>query len=528
MIRFLPLVVALSAVLGWSDPIPIATTSTAVPPAVAVAAGRVHVFWLDRRGPVATVGDLWHAVLSADGRLARSPSRLRSSVDSRLAFPVAVPWREAVAAAWMTRTPEGVRLEVAVLDSTGALRTILRPDPTPREEAGRIALAASPDGTLHAAWSQFDGDQRRIWYTSVRAAGRGYTPPIAVAIGDAPALLLDPAPRLFWWEGVGAGGFRLVAGSLASGRLVEPRPLTGTISLAYPLPVLPATTGAGSVLLIPTLERTFSTSGRLYVMRLGPGVRLPPRVPVLGQSRVSDVSLARDGGTPVAVWSQAVGRRQNSELYAAPLIGQGQAFLEPPSRVTYTIPGSLKPAAALIEGAPAAVWLEVTGFGEFSLSFGTSAAPRNHRFLLAITELDLYRPGALLPFAVLVILSILPLALLLTFISLLPATVVLLLAQQLAAPFRRCEQSLQMPVIRLAIVLIAALAIEVTARVLIPGTPTPALIAVPLSLVGVPVLAVLTRREVGPLALGLTAAGVVLVQAAITLFPWGAAQLSQY
>ena len=526
--RLLPLVVALAAALGWSDPIPIATTTAAVPPAVAVADGWIHVFWLDRRGPTASRGDLWYALLSHDGRVTRSPSILRSAVDTRLAFPVAVAWAGRVAAAWMTWTAEGVTLEMAVLDGDGSVQTFLRPDSIPREEAGRIALVPSPDGVLHAAWSQFDGAQRRIWYTRVQDAGRTHSPPVAVTAGDAPALMLDPIPRLFWWEPAGAGGFHLMTGSLDSGRLTQRRALTGTISLLYPLPVLPARLGPGSVLLMPTLERALSTAGRLYAMRVGPGDGLPPRVSVLGQTPVSDVSLAQQDGTAVAIWSQAVGRRRNSEVYAARLRSDGEAVLEPPARLTYTIPGSLKPAAALVGGAPVALWLEVTGFSEFSLSYGTSAAPRRHRFLLGITELDLYRPGALLAFAALAAASVLPIALLLTVTTILPATLFLLIAQLLATPFRRLDEILRTPVVTLAAVLLATLAIQLTVRGMIPGDPAPALIAVPLACAAPPMLVFVARQNVSAIARGLITAGLVLLGAVVALFPWGAGQLTQF
>lgn len=527
MTALLPLVVALAAALGWSDPVPIATTSLAVPPAVAVAGGRVHVFWLDRSGPTASAGDLWHAVLSPDGRVRRPPARLRSGVDTRLAFPVAVPWAGRVAAAWMRRTPEGVALEIAVLTLDGSLRTLVRPDATPREEAGRIALATSP-GALHAAWSQFDGEQRQIWYTRVQVADLAHRPPVAVAAGDAPALMLDPDPRLFWWEAAGAAGFRLMTGSLGPTHLTRRRALTGTISLVTPLPVLPTAHGGASLLLIPTLERTLSTAGRLYAVRVGSGEGLPRRVSVLGRTPVSDVSLAHHDGMAVAVWSQAVGRRQNSELFAARFLRDEEAVLDPPSRLTYTIPGSLKPAAAIVAGHPAAVWLEVTGFGEFSLSFGTSAAPRRHRFLLGITELDLYRPGGLLAFGALAAASVLPIALVLTATTLLPATLLVLVVQLIVAPFRRLDDLLRTPMVRLAAVLIVTVAIQVTARGLIPGRPTPALLAVPLACVAPPALALLARRGVSTIGWGLAAVGLVLSGTVIALFPWGAGQLSQF
>ena len=534
MIRLLPLVVAFATAFGWSDPVPIATTSAAVPPAVVAAAGRVHVFWLDRRSPTAPAGDLWHAILTPSGRLARSPSRIRTEVDVRLAYPAAVPWGGGVAAAWMTRTSHGVTMELAAMDGEGGLKVSLQTGAAPAEEAGRIALASSPDGVLHAVWSQFDTGQRRIWYARVTAAGRASSRPVAVAAGDAPALILDPDPVLFWWEPAGAGGFRLMTGSLKSGRLTSSRALTGTIALVYPVPVLPVRSGTETVLLIPTLERAFSTAGKLYAMRVGdsdglaPGSGLPQRVPLLGQTRVSDVSVGQHGRRAVAVWSQPVGRRQNSELHAARVMWDGEVSLEPPSRLTYTIPGSLKPAAAVVGDALAAVWLEVAGFGEFSLSFSSSAAPRRHQFLLGITELDLYRPGALIAYALLAAASVLPIAFLLTATTLLPAALLVLIAQMIATPFRRLDESLRTPMIRLAAVLLATLAIQLMVRDLIPGRPAPALLAIPLAGAALPALTFLARREMGGLPRALIPAGIVFLAAVVALFPWGAGQLTQF
>jgi len=523
-----PLAVALGAAIGWSDPIPLAATTAAVPPAIAVTADRVQVFWLDRRGPTASTGDLWHTVLSLDGRPVRPPARIRTGVDTRLAFPAAVSWNGRVAAAWMSRSPEGVAVEIGILDPHGNVQAILRPDPVPREEAGRIALSVSKDGTLHAAWSQFDGERRRIWYARIRADDLRSHPPVAVAAGDAPALLLTPEPSLFWWESVGAGGFRLMMGVLDTAQVSDRKALTGTISLVAPLPVLPAVVGGERIVLIPTLERAFSTSGQLYAIRLRPLESTPVRVSLLGRTRVSDVSLAQREGMAVAVWSQPVGRRQNSELYGARLLGGEQGFLDTPSRLTYTIPGSLRPAAAITAGRPAAVWLEVTGFGEFSLSFGTSAAPRRHRFLLGITELDPFRPGALLAFAALTAVSILPIALLLAAATLLPAAVLLAVAQMLVAPFRRLDTFLRRPVVRVAALIAAAVAIQIAARGLIPGRPTPLLLAVPALCLTPPVVALLAKQISGSLGRGLIVGGLVLLSAMVALFTWGAGQLSQF
>ena len=514
--------------LGWSDPIQISVSTTAATPAVAAAGDRIHVFWLDRRGPTPSTGDLWHTVLSADGRRLRQAAILRSGVDTRLAAPTAASWNGRTAVAWMSRTAEGVTVEIGILDNDGSIERILRPDPEYREEAGRIALLPSPDGILYVVWSQFDRGRRQIWYVRVRPDEPGHSRPVPLVEGDAPALVVDPQPALFWWEGGGAGGFRLWTGVIDGGHLRDRRALTGAISLVAPLPVLPAVVDGAHVLLIPTLERAFSTSGRLYGMRLGSSETTPARVPLLGRTRVSDVSVASDGRTAYALWSQAVGRRQNSELHGARLVAGAQGFMDTPSRLTYTIPGSLRPAGAVLGGRIAAVWLEVAGLGEFSISFGTSASPRRHRFLLGITELDLFRPWGLLAFGALTAVSILPIALLIAAATLLPAAALLSVARMLAAPFRRMEEVLERPDVRVALLIAAAVAIQIAARGLIPGDPSTLLLVVPPLCVLLLVLTLFGGKLAGPLGRGLVAGALVLLGVMIALFPWGAAQLSQF
>jgi hypothetical protein len=466
-------------------------------------------------------------VLSADGRRLRPPVLLRSGVDTRLAFPDAISWNGGVAVGWMSRGPAGVAAEIGILDVDGDVRAVLRPDPVRREEAGRISLSMSDDGMLHAVWSQFDGEHRQIWYVGIRA-DLGHGRPVALVEGDAPALLPVPRPSLFWWESAGAAGFRLMTGRVEEGRVTDRKPLSGTISLVAPLPVLPAVADGNRVLLIPTVERAFSTSGQLYAMRLDATEVPPERVLLLEGNRVSDVSLSRDGEPVFAIWSQGVGRRQTSELHGARLLGSAGGFLDAPSRLTYTIPGSLRPAAVIVGGHAAAVWLEVTGFGTFSLSYGTSAAPRRHRFLLGVTELDLFRPAALCAFAALAVISTLPIGLLLTAATLLLGTVLLSVAQMVAAPFGRLDAFLRRPLIRVAALIAMAVVIEVVVRTMIPGKPTPLLLAVPLLCLAPPAMVLLARHLETPLGRGLVSGGLVLLGALIALFPWGARQLSQF
>jgi len=524
--------------LGWSDPVSLAATSVAVAPTVAVTGGRLHVFWLDRSTPAAAGGELWHAVLSPDGRQVRSPSRLQGGVDTRLGFPVATAWGPGAAAAWMTRGVGGVSLEIAILDGEGSPQALLRPDPAPREEAGRIGLAAADaGGPLHVVWSAFDRGRRQVWYARIHEVGTearssGGPPftasaPRAVAAGDAPAIMLDPQPRVLWWDTEGAGDFRLMVGDLTPEGLASQRPLTGAIALVAPLPVLPARAGEAHVVLIPTIERAFSTAGRLYGIRLDRAGRGSSRIPLLGRTRVADLSVAHGDGQAVAVWSQPTGRRQNSELYAARL-SPGEDVLETPTRITFSIPGSLKPGAAVVGGHPAAVWLEVTGFGRFSLSFATSQTPRRRLFLLGIPELDLFRPGPSLLFVVLTALSVLPIALVVAAVTLIAGTILVAVAQMLAAPFRRIDDLLRRPGAKMGAVLAATGAVQVGARALIPGQPHPLALAGPLACLAIPALWWWSRRPGSSVARLLTVPGIVLAGTMVALFAWGARQLSQF
>ena len=523
--------------LGWSDPITIAATSVAVPPAVAVTGARVHVFWLDRGGPTEVAGDLWHAVLSADGRPLMPPSRLRSNVDTRLAFPVAVPWGSRAAVAWMTRASGGAILEIVLLGADGMPLAMLRAHEVPREEAGRITLATSgADGPLHVAWSQFDRGERMIWYARVVspdpvAAERGgldlvVSAPVAVTSGDAPALMLDPHPLLLWWEAEGAGAFRLMIGDLSPAGLTSRRPLTGAIALVAPLPALPSHVGQTAVILIPTIERTFSTAGRVYAVNPVQAAAAPHRTPLLGRTSVADLAVTEGDGIAVAVWSQPTGRRQNSEIHSARLLGE--EILEPPSRVTFSIPGSLKPAGAVISGHPAAVWLEVTGFGRFSVSFATSATPRRRLFLLDVAELDVYRPGPSLLFAFLTTLSILPIALLVAAVTLMAGAILVAVGQMLAAPFSRVDDLLGRRGVKMGALLVATGLIQLAARGLIPGHPHPLALAIPLASLGIPVVSWVSRQPAGAMTGLLAVSGTVLGAILVALFSWGAGQLSQF
>jgi hypothetical protein len=214
-------------------------------------------------------------------------------------------------------------------------------------------------------------------------------------------------------------------------------------------------------------------------------------------------------------------------VYAARLV-PGGGVLDTPSRITLTIPGSLKPAAEVVDGGPVVVWLEVAGFGRFSLSFASSASPRRRAFLLDVPELDLYRPGPSLVFAALVVLSILPIALLVAGVTLVAAAVLVAVVQMLAAPSGRAQDVLDRPPVRLGATLAVTGAIQVAARGLIPGQPHALALAAPLICLGTLVVVWASRRDPAPMPRLLVLFAAVLGGAVVALFAWGAGQLSQF
>jgi len=79
----------------------------------------------------------------------------------------------------------------------------------------------------------------------------------------------------------------------------------------------------------------------------------------------------------------------------------------------------------------------------------------------------------------------------------------------------------------LAAAVVATAVMQVAVRGLIPGNPAPALLVLPPAIAVPAPLRLLALREVSPLGRGLPAAGLVFLGAVISLFPWGAGQLSQ-
>lgn len=512
--------------LSFSDPIPVAETTVPAPPVLVGVEGAVHLFWLTRppSAPPAT-GEVWHAAASARGTVLVAPHRIAGGADTRLAWPAAARAGSALVVAWMAREPEVVRLQVAVLDPDGTVRRITTPAP-PAEEGGRIAVLEHR-GRIHLAWSQFSAGSRRVWYARLLPDGSPDVAAQPLMDGDAPALAGGEILGLLWWSPRGAGNYALAMADVEDGRLDRVEDLTGQILLVSPVPPIPLTTPDGLDVLVPTTERAFRTAGRLYLVRVrGPGVTA--RLPLSGSRALADVTAAPDGERATVFWVEAAGRRQNAEIFAATYEG-ASGRLSGVTRVTYTPPGSLRPAASTADGRPIVGWLETLDIARFRLVLATPAGARPRRFLLDTPELDLRRPGTLLAFSSSVILSVVPYAAVFASAFGLAAVALLLLAGAVLGGFGWWQALRERPAWRLLGFLAIALAIQVPARSLIPGQPGIGLLAIAGAVPAVAVPAVIgLRRVVAGMTVLAAAAGVLLIQMLVVLFPWGVRQLTQF
>lgn len=522
--RFIALPLALlaaAAPLGFSDPIPIAETSIAAPPAVVRVDDAVHLFWLDRPpGSPPATGELWHASATLQGRILVGPHRIEVGADTRFAWPAVVPSGARLYVAWMARSTQGVVLRVSVLGSDGRVDRTVSPAVGPAEEGGRISVLASRE-RVHVAWSQFDGAERRVWYARLFADGRIDRPGRPVADGEAPALAAGESLRLLWWQPGGAGTHTLYAAELGED-LGVPEGLTGRVLLVSPLPPIPLQVPNGFDaldVLIPTTERAFRTAGQLYLVRMR-GAAITARLPLSRGRPVGDVSAAQSEAGTFVVWSEPAGRRQNSEIFGA-TFDSPTGQLAGVTRITYTAAGSFRPAAS-VGGILVAAWLETLDIARFQLVMGATVGARARSFLLGAPELDPSRPGPAIAFAATVIVSILPYAALFSALFSLGSLAVLLIAGVVLGGFPR-------GLLRLGGFFGLVLVFQLLGRRLIPGTPSAALLAVSLVVPGAAALAFLRRwgRENGIAYLTGTIA-VLMVQMITVLFPWGVRQLSQF
>ncbi|MDQ7842502.1 MAG: hypothetical protein QN141_03095 [Armatimonadota bacterium] len=522
---FLAVLVAATTPLALSDPIAIAETTVAVPPALVAADGVVHLFWIHRPpGYPRSTGELWHAVVATDGRPLGAPSRLATAADTRFAWPAAERLGSRLWVAWMERQGDALRVRVTLLDQDGRTVKSVGPGGREAEEGGRVSLLAS-EGILHLAWSQFDSGRRRIWYARLRADGEVDLPARAVAQGEAPALAIAEGVRLLWWHPAGGGNH--VLRMAAPGGPGGPEELTGRLLLVHPLPPIPLPVGGGIDVLVPTTERAFRTSGQLYLVRVR-GNAVTARLPLSRGRSMADVAAAAVPGAAggLVVWQEAAGRRQNAEIFGAafdPAAGQLTAV----TRLTYTPAGSIRPAIVIPAGGPVLAWLETLDIARFRVVLGTAQRARPRAFLLGVPELDLRRPVLFVTFALTALAATLPYAALFTAIFGLGALAVLLLAGAVLGGFSWWDDFRRRIGVSAFLVVVAVL--QISGRAVIPGRPDWATLAGTLLLFGGPgVLWGARRRGASPSLPLIAAAAAVGLQMIAVLFPWAAGQLSQF
>ncbi|HXF81315.1 MAG TPA: hypothetical protein VNN19_00970 [bacterium] len=522
------LLAAAPAVVGFAEPVTVAETSVAAPPAIVAAGGLIHLLWLDRPpGSPPATGELWHAALGPNGRRAIRPQRLAVGADTRFAWPVVARTGARVHVAWMERTAQGLRPRVTVLEETGSGVRHVAPDAPAAEEGGRLAIlaSASPRGaSSHVVWSVFQAGGRAIWYARLAEDGRIVVPAQRLTAGEAPALAPGDPPRLLWWSPAGGGTYVLRIATLrvdgASASLADEDVVTGALLLASPLPAIPAGSDNTLEILVPTLERSFRTAGQLYLVRMR-GSAVSARLPVSRGRSFGDISAWTDSGEPLVVWSEPAGRRRSGEIFAAPLEPSGS--LGVPVRVSYTPSGSLRPA--LTGPEVFAAWLETVDVTRFRL-VAAPASSRPRGMLLGAPELDPDHPAQAALFAGAVLLSILPFAGLLASLYAVAAGGLLVLAGALLAGSRWWDPTGIGRVPRLGAFFGTVLLLQLAGRSWLPGSPGPLLLA--LGLAGPAALAMAAiRHHPGGVAALVAVCGALVLQMIVVLFPWGVAALSQ-
>lgn len=508
----------------FSDPIPIAETTVAAPPAAVALDGLIHLFWLHRpSGSPAATGELWHAAVGEDGRVTIPPRRLHAGADTRFAWPVAVRSGDGLYVAWMARRGDRVGIRLTVLAAAGEIQRVLSPASDDAEEGGRIALlAAGEPERIHLAWSQFDRGERRVWYARLTSEGGIEAAARPLVPGEAAALAGGPPLRLLWWKPAGAGTFTLNAGELDEGvsGVVE---LTGSILLVNPLPPIPLPAPNGLDVLVPTTERAFRTSGQLYLIRIR-GADVTARLPLSRGRPLSDVAAPSGEGRSLVVWSEGAGRRQNNEIFSARFDGPTGQLLDV-VRVSYTVPGSIRPT--MVDGR-VVMWLETRDISLFQVVTAQATGGRRRPFLLGVPELDPGRPLQALLFAATAAVSVLPFAALFAAVFGVAALALGALARMVLGEFAWWEELRSRPALRLGGFLAAVLALEIVGRGMIPGEPGIALLAGALAVPATPAIRLLSRGGRGSGIAALAGVSVVLlVQMVTALFPWAAGQLSQ-
>ncbi|MGH2347890.1 MAG: hypothetical protein ACRDFT_00325 [bacterium] len=507
----------------WSDPVPIAETSIPATPAMAVLRDRLHLFWLDQDA------SLQHAIVDTGGRLQKPVQEIFRGADARAGWPATASSGDRIAVAWMGRAPGGLALFVAVLDPAGAIVRAPRQLTSAAESSGRIAVVPYAGG-FAIAWSQFAEPRRRIWIVQLNRDGRPARRPQPAADGDGAALSAGRRLRLLWWQPVGFDTYRLMLADLLrpAGARSAPAALTGTISLPRVVPVIPLReAGASLWILLPIVERGFGTSGRLFQLHYDGISGVSPRV-LATPGSVFDIAAAEAETGTLVTWSAATGRRRNTEILGA-LFDRSLGRLSAEFRISYTIAGSIRPAAVSMRGDWAVAWLEISGVGRFRLVLSVARTGPPATFLLGIPELNTRRPAQLLAFSGTVIAAVLPYAAVLAVAFFLPALVLAVLVAAVVGQFSWTETVRRRRWARFSLFLAGALALQVVARGFIPGSP-----GVWLLLGGMvgpagagALLVTRASRLSGELAFWAMAACGLFVEMIVVLFPWGAGLLSQ-
>ena len=159
--------------------------------ALAAAGEVVHAAWVD----YGTVGHVWYAARTPSGW---EEGRKISPGPTYAGFPAIAGGSSEVHVVWYGVRPGGPTRHGAVYEilyTRGRGGRWSRPEVISPglPDALNPALALGPDGTLHAAWYQFDGR----WYRAVYRARRGEWHPPEIASGpgfDAYGVALDVGP----------------------------------------------------------------------------------------------------------------------------------------------------------------------------------------------------------------------------------------------------------------------------------------------------------------------------------------------
>lgn len=388
--------------LSWSRPVSITSTAVEAKPALVVdARDRIHLFLIDRE---AGSGIVRWITADLDGQIVGGPRTL-GAADLRARTIAAAVDGPHIRVVWVAPSGDEMRVVSARVSDATVVAPQSLSDPV--EDAGPVGMA--PSAGAHIVWSQAAAGRRSVWYK-----GPGQSP-VEVALGDAPAVSAgSAAPWIVWWHRAGFDAYRLVAASPPSGS-PSISTLTGNLATSRLHAPAAAHDGAGRLhVMFGTEQRGFGpVVGRLFILDVGPdGKPSPRRLVAPGSPFAAAASAAPWRGIAAFAWTDLrSGRSRNPEIYVG--VDVEGAFAE--RRLTYSLTASAQPVLVAGPGAAlTAAWLEVAPGGRFAVHLASTARPAPRHFLLAIPELDVYRPGEAAAFALTVLIGTIPYALLMT------------------------------------------------------------------------------------------------------------------